>query len=95
MTEREFAPPAPPLDVSQPMEVRAFMTLRAPEGWNDSAHAAPARQFMIVRDGVLDVSAGGETRRFTSGDVLLVEDTSGFGHGSTVIEELTMAVVRF
>ncbi len=44
-------------------------------------HNAPARQYIILLDGEieLEVSAG-EKRRFTAGQVLLVEDTTGKGH---------------
>ena len=94
LAPRDFAPPAPPLNVSEPVDASAFMMLQSPAGWTDAAHPAPARQFMIVLAGSLDVTAGGETRRLSRGDVLLVEDTSGYGHGSTVLEDLTMAVVR-
>jgi hypothetical protein len=90
----DFAPPAPPVNVSEPVEASAFMMLRSPAGWTDSAHPAPARQFMIVLTGSLEVTASGETRSLRTGDVVLVEDTSGPGHGSTVLEDLVMAVVR-
>lgn len=49
---------------------------------------------MKVLSGLLEVVAHREARHFTTGDVLLVEDTSGSGHASTVLEDLTMAVVR-
>src|SRR5215470_184393 len=94
LVQREFAPPAPPLDLSDPIAATAFMVLRSPTGWTDAAHPAPARQFMIMLGGSIEVSAGGETRHFATGDILLVEDTAGHGHGSTVLEEVTMAVVR-
>jgi hypothetical protein len=90
----EFSPPAPPVNVSAPIGASAFMVLRSPAGWTDAMHPAPARQFMIVLEGSLEISAGGETRRFSPGDVILVEDTTGPGHGSTVLADLAMAVVR-
>jgi len=91
---REFAPPAPPLDVSEPVEASAFMMLRAPAGWTDPAHPSPARQFLIVLAGSWEVSAGGETRVFSVGDVVLTEDTTGPGHASTVVEDTVLAVIR-
>jgi quercetin dioxygenase-like cupin family protein len=94
MVPRDFAPPAPPVNVSEPVEATAFMMLRSPAGWTDAAHPAPARQFMLVLAGSLEVVAGGETRLLSTGDVILVEDTTGPGHGSTVLEDLVMAVVR-
>jgi quercetin dioxygenase-like cupin family protein len=94
LASKEFAPPAPPVNVSKPVEASAFMVLRSPAGWTDGAHPAPARQFMIVLEGSLEVSASGETRVLSVGDRILLEDTTGPGHGSTVLEDLAMAVVR-
>jgi mannose-6-phosphate isomerase-like protein (cupin superfamily) len=94
LAAQEFAPPAPPVNVSEAISASAFMVLRSPTGWTDAAHPAPARQFMIMLEGSLEIAAGDETRRFSPGDMILVEDTTGPGHGSTVLEDLAMAVVR-
>ena len=72
----------------------AFMMLRIPAGWTDSAHPAPARQFAIMVAGKVQITASGETRTLTTGDVLLVEDTSGPGHTFTAIEDALIAIVR-
>jgi hypothetical protein len=93
-TPRDFAPPAPPVDVSEVVRASAFMMLRLPAGWTDAAHPTPARQFMMVMSGSVRVSAGGETRSFGTGDVLLAEDTTGGGHATTVVEDSLVAVVR-
>jgi quercetin dioxygenase-like cupin family protein len=90
----DFAPPAPPLDVSDPVSASAFMMLRLPAGWTDPAHPAPARQFAIMTAGTVQITANGETRTLTTGDILLVEDTKGSGHAFTVIEDAVIAVVR-
>ena len=46
-------------------------------------HPAPQRQFIIMLEGELEIEAGsGETRHFSPGDILLVEDTTGRGHRS-------------
>jgi quercetin dioxygenase-like cupin family protein len=92
--EQQFAPPAPPLDVSEPREASAVLVLRAPAGWSDSAHPTPARQLMFILGGAWEVSAGGETRTVSAGDVVLGEDTTGPGHASRVIEDTVLAVVR-
>ena len=91
---RDFAPPAPLVNVSEPVGASAFMMIRLPVGWKDAAHPAPARQFMIVLAGSAEVAAGGETRLLSTGDVILVEDTTGPGHGTTVLEDAVVAVVR-
>jgi hypothetical protein len=90
----DFAPPAPPLDVSEPVDASAFMLLRAPAGWTDPMHPTPERQLMIVLAGSWEVSTGGETRVFSAGDMVLGEDTTGPGHASTVIEDSVLAVIR-
>lgn len=44
-------------------------------------HNAPARQFIVLLDGEIEITAStGESRKFAAGDVLLVEDTEGKGH---------------
>ena len=44
-------------------------------------HNAPARQFIILLDGEIEITASsGEKRKFGGGDILLVEDTDGKGH---------------
>jgi quercetin dioxygenase-like cupin family protein len=91
---QQFAPPAPPVDVSDTVEASSFMMIRAPAGWTDPMHPAPARQFFIVLAGSWEVSAGGETRVLSAGDVVLAEDTSGPGHASTVLEDTVVAIVR-
>jgi hypothetical protein len=90
----DFSPPAPPVDVSEPIAATAFLMVRAPAGWSDPAHPAPARQFMMPVSGSFQVTAAGETRRFDAGEVLLVEDTSGPGHATTVLADALVAVVR-
>jgi quercetin dioxygenase-like cupin family protein len=91
---QQFAPPAPPVEVSDAVEASAFMMIRAPAGWSDPMHPAPARQFFIVLEGAWEVSAGGETRVLSAGDVVLAEDTSGPGHASAVLEDSLVAIVR-
>ena len=90
----DFAPPAPPLDVSAPMPAQAVLFLRGDAGWHDPAHPAPARQLMMVLSGAFEVTAGDETRRFEVGSVVLVEDTGGAGHGTRVLEDGVICAVR-
>ncbi|MFI5047922.1 MAG: cupin domain-containing protein [Acidimicrobiia bacterium] len=90
----EFAPPAPPLDVSPAMPAREVMFIRFAAGWSDAAHPSPARQWMFVLSGRGETTAGGETRPWGPGDVFLLEDTSPPGHGTTILEDAVLAVVR-
>ncbi len=90
----EFAPPAPPVDVSNRFDASAFMVIRASAGWTDPSHPAPARQFMVLLSGSLQVSAGADTRTLSPCDVILLEDTIGSGHATTALADVILAVVR-
>ena len=48
-------------------------------------HPAPARQFVIMLEGLVEIEVGsGEKRIFKPGDILLAEDTTGQGHRSRI-----------
>jgi quercetin dioxygenase-like cupin family protein len=89
-----FAPPAPPLDVSPASPAREMMFIHFDAGWHDAAHPSPARQWMFVLSGRGETTAGGETRQWGPGHVFLLEDTEGPGHGTTILEDAVLAVVR-
>jgi quercetin dioxygenase-like cupin family protein len=93
-TSAEFAPPAPRLDVSAPVSARKMMFIRFRAGWTDPEHPAPARQWMFVLSGRGESTASGETRSWGPGAVFLLEDTSPPGHGTTILEDAVLAVVR-
>jgi len=97
MEEMVFAPPAPPLKLSDFITSSKFTFLGADPGWFGDWHPAPKRQFMIYIQGEIEAEASdGEVRRFGPGSVTLVEDTTGKGHRSRVIgdEEAILAVVQ-
>ncbi|MFQ5603126.1 MAG: hypothetical protein ACE5HS_07645 [bacterium] len=49
-------------------------------------HTAPQRQYIILLDGEIEIEVSdGEIRRFKGGEVLLVEDTSGKGHKTRIV----------
>lgn len=86
--EVEYAPPAPPLHVSEPVEAERALLFRAPSDWVGDFHPSPRRQLYVCLKGELEITASsGETRRFAPGSVLLVEDTEGKGHISKVVGE--------
>ncbi len=49
-------------------------------------HTAPTRQLILLLDGQIEITVDGEgqreTRTFSGGDVLLVEDVTGRGHAT-------------
>ena len=84
----EYAPPAPPLELSEMKPAAQFGFMNAPAGWSSDWHPSSARNLFFVLTGEWEVTASdGESQRFKVGDVLLVEDTSGKGHRSRVTGE--------
>lgn len=93
----DFAPPAPPLDLSDFFPAARIGFLRAPVGWEGDWHPAPCRQLTIYLAGKIEgETSDGEVRRFAPGSVVLAEDTWGKGHRSRVIgdEDVVLAVVQ-
>lgn len=87
LSSADFAPPAPPLDISAVREAKHGF-LRAPVGWFGDWHPAPARQFMCVLSGMLEVKVSdGATRQLSPGTIVLLEDTEGRGHATRVVSD--------
>jgi hypothetical protein len=95
-TETDFAPPAPPMEVTEPIAAERVLLLRIPAGWYGEPHPAPRRQLMVVVAGTLETTVSdGETRRFAPGSAILLEDTTGRGHSSRAVGgELLIAVTQ-
>ena len=84
MVERDYAPPANPLLVSEQFPATAFKVLVPPVGWVGDWHPVPRRQWLQVLSGTMDMAVSdGEVRSIKAGDLLLAEDTGGRGHHST------------
>lgn len=93
----DFAPPAPPIDVTAPRAARRTLFLNMPAGWYGEPHPAPAEQLMIVMVGRVEVGTGDdETRVFGVGDAVLVQDTTGGGHSTRILEQdVVIAVAQY
>jgi hypothetical protein len=88
-----FAPPAPPIYVSEPTPVQRVVYLFLPAGYTGEPHPAPRRQIMTLISGSLESSVSdGETRRFRPGNTMLVEDTKGKGHSTRALDDCVMVV---
>lgn len=88
LTLTEYAPPAPPLGLSSITPAKQFGFMNAPAGWSSDWHPTSARNIFFVLTGEWEVAASdGETRRFSAGSVLLVDDTTGKGHTSEVVSQ--------
>jgi hypothetical protein len=67
------------LSAAYPVEGLSFRTTEA--SYDYDFHLAPARQFIVLLDGEIEIGTStGEKRTFRGGDVVLVEDTTGKGH---------------
>lgn len=88
LTLTDYAPPAPPLEISSFTPATQLGFMNAPAGWSSDWHTATVRNIFFVLSGEWEVTASdGETRRFATGSVLLVEDITGKGHSSRVVSE--------
>ena len=84
----EFAPLAPPLNLSPFMSASQAAFFGAPAGWRGDWHPSSARNLFVVLSGEWEVEASdGAVRRFGPNSVLLAEDTTGKGHRSQVVSE--------
>ena len=87
MTEVQFAPPAPAVEISEPIEASRYVWFRMPADWSDDAHPSPRRQLFIVLAGAVEGwTSKGDRRVFSVGDRLLMEDTTGKGHGARPLD---------
>jgi quercetin dioxygenase-like cupin family protein len=83
-----FAPPAPPVGLTEFIDVSKMVFFQLPSGWFGDWHPAPKRQFFCCLKGKLEITSGdGEIRKFNPGDVFLLEDIRGRGHVTRVIGE--------
>ncbi len=67
------------LSEAYPVQHLVFRTTE--ESYDYDFHVAPARQFIVLLDGEIEITIStGEKRTFGGGDIVLVEDTTGKGH---------------
>jgi len=93
----DFAPPAPPLDISVFGQVEQCSILRSKPGWKGDWHPAPYRQLHFYLSGEVEAEVSdGEKRRIRAGEFALVEDTTGKGHRSHVVsnKDVVIAMVK-
>lgn len=69
--------------LSQAQRVGTIIFRKVTEQYDYDFHCAPARQYIALMDGEIEIETSlGEVRTFAPGQVLLVEDTTGKGHRS-------------
>ena len=97
LTPINYAPPAPPVNLSAPEPAMAYVLMSAPPGWDGDWHPTPQRQIVFYLAGEVEVeTSDGEERRFGPGGVTLGEDPTGTGHRSRVVGQgdALLAVVQ-
>jgi hypothetical protein len=86
LASREFAPPAAPFGVSELEAASRHGFLSLPAGWVGELHPSPIRMWVVVLSGEMEFEAGdGAKHLLGPGNSLLLEDTTGMGHGSRVL----------
>ena len=84
----EFAPPAPPMEVSPVAPVTGWRLLHLGSHWIGEWHPTPRRIWIFSLRGEMDFTASdGQVHRVRPGTAMLLEDTSGIGHHSRVVGE--------
>ena len=88
MAEQPFAANVPPLFVSVPGAATSVTFIEFPSGVRDTdPHPTPRRQFAVILSGACETrTTDGVVRRHEPGSVVLLEDTEGAGHVTTVLE---------
>ena len=90
LKEVNFAPPAPPVQLSAFTAAKQWMFFAIPPGWEGDWHPTPTRQAFFYLVGQAEIEVGdGSIRRFGPGDVTIVEDTTGKGHRSRTVGDET------
>ena len=82
----DFAPPAPPMEVSSVQAAAGWRFLDLPPGWVGDWHPTPRRLWIFCLAGEMEFQAGdGAVHRVEPGSIMLLEDTKGKGHRSRVV----------
>jgi len=69
------------LEISETLHATGISFRFADPGDFDDWHHAPARQFVVVMSGALEIMCGDlSVRAFPTGSILLIEDVDGGGH---------------
>jgi len=95
MTLQEFAPPAAPLYATEAQTASRFVVIQLPIAWGGGTpHPTPGRQMLFCLSGSFRVtSSDGESRSVSSGEALLMTDTTGKGHSTAVTSDIPVTAV--
>ena len=94
MKSGDYAPPAPPIDVSAHTSVSGMVTVAFPPGWYGDYHPAPKKQWMIFLTGKFEIGVSdGETRVIGPGTVVLADEVGSKGHTTRVLGNETASIL--
>lgn len=87
LVQQDFAPPAAPSLVGTFLDASGTLFFAARPGWGGEVpHPSPQRQVFCFLRGVVEVTVSdGERRCFSTGDVVIVDDTRGKGYATRVV----------
>ncbi len=93
-SDTAFIEGAQPIGLAEAWSAERVSMAKVPPGWSDPQHPTPARQIAVFLSGVAEMATSdGETRVFEKGDVVMLEDVSGSGHGTRFASEGEALVV--
>ncbi|MBT5872136.1 MAG: hypothetical protein HOH43_01855 [Candidatus Latescibacteria bacterium] len=74
--------------LSVPVSATSIIFRYTDEHYDFDWHNAPSRRYLVILDGSVDIEVSdGTSRRFGTGDVVLLEDTEGKGHLSRAVKQ--------
>jgi hypothetical protein len=74
--------------LSEDIEVKKLQFRKVSADYDYDFHHAPQRQYIVLLDGGVEIETSlGEIKQFQTGEILLVEDTSGKGHKTKNLEK--------
>ena len=73
--------------ISENIDVKSLQFRKVSTDYDYDFHHAPQRQYIVLLDGGVEITTSlGETRQFQTGEILLMEDTTGKGHKTKNLE---------
>jgi hypothetical protein len=94
MTLHDDSPPAIPHYFSEPEDAKGWVYVRCPVDWDGKLHPAPRRQIIICTGGTMRITSSlGIERDLSPGSAVLLEDTKGKGHTSTVTSQVPFEAI--
>lgn len=80
--------------LSEREEVESIIFRKVKATYDYDFHNAPERQYLFLMDGGIEIETSlGEKRQFETGEVLLLEDTTGKGHKTRNLKPATRSSV--